>query len=540
MSLSTHRPAHRINQSTRHTGPFCCAPLLLVLVAAATLPSGCQTDQQSTGSTGGQAADNETLRFRVTLDEAVQPEPFTGRFMIFFSESGDPEPRFGSPLSDLEPVVSVDVENLEPGDPVVLDAGELSRPRARSFPEPMDHWDPQDWHLQVLADRGDRIRRDAARQPGNLYSEVSEHSVDPDAGHTIELVADRQVEEPETPPDTEWVQKVEIRSEKLSEFHGRDTYMRAGVILPPGYHDEERTYPAVYVAPGFGGRHTGAWNWINGHYGQLWRDGEFPMPMLRIVLDPDDRYGNSVFANSANKGPVGDALVQELIPAIEERFRIDARPDARFVKGHSSGGWASLWLQITYPEYFGGTWSTGPDPVDFRYFQLVNIYEHDNAYWDSHGRARPSMRVGDEIVLSIREENRYEYVTGPGGQWLSWFAVFGPRGEDGEPQRLWDPLTGQIDRQVARQWRDYDIRLQLEQNWPELQPHLQDKLHIIGGAEDNFYLELALRELKDFLDEQDHGGYVEIHPGDHGSFRTPELMMRIYEEMARNYEQGAQ
>ena len=480
---------------------------------------------------------DDPLRFQVTIPEEVHPEEFTGRILIHFAPWDEPEPRFGAPLDDLQPVLAVDVEDHPPEEPVVLDVEELSRPEAKAFPEPLGDWQPDEWYVQAVADRHDRVRRQAAEQSGNLHSTLQQHTIDPESSGTIELELSEVVEEPTPPEDTEWVEKVEVRSSLLSDFHGRDVHLRAGVILPPGYHNEDRSYPAVYVAPGFGGRHTGAWGWIEGEDGERWRAGDFPMPMLRIVLDPDMRHGNSTFANSETNGPVGDALVQELIPAIEEEYRVEASSDARFVKGHSSGGWASLWLQVTYPDVFGGTWSTGPDPVDFSYFQIIDIHEHDNAYWDAHGYPRPSMRVEDEIVLTIREENRYEYVTGPGGQWISWFSVFSPADDDGSPVPLWDPLTGEIDREVAEEWRDYDIRHQLETRWDELEEDLRGKLHVIGGAEDNFYLELALRNLKEAMEDRDHGGYIEIHPGDHGSFRTPELMERIYREMRERYEE---
>ena len=479
---------------------------------------------------------DQPLQFEVIINEEAHPEPFTGRVLIFFSSDEQPEPRFGSPLSDLDPVIAIDVEDQPPGTPIIFDLEEISHPEGKSFPEPLDNWDPDEWYIQALADHDDRKRRNVATQPGNLYSDVSYEYINPRSSGNIVLNINSVVTEQEPPEDTEWVEYVEVRSELLSEFHDRDVYMRAGVILPPGYHNESREYPAVYVAPGFGGRHTGAWDWIEGDYGEKWRAGDFPMPMLRIVLDPDIRYGNSTFANSDNNGPVGDALVEELIPAIEEEYRVESESGSRYVKGHSSGGWASLWLQVTYPEFFGGAWSTGPDPVDFRFMQLINIYEHDNAYWDDHGYARPSMRIGDEIALSIREENRYEYVTGPGGQWLSWFSVFSPRGDDGKPEPLWHPVTGEIDRDVAESWKSYDIRMILEENWEDHADDLQGKIHVVGGAEDNYYLELALKKLDDFLDDKDHGGYIEIHPGDHGSFRTPELMMRIYEEMHEQWE----
>jgi hypothetical protein len=480
------------------------------------------------------AAQHDPLRIEVTLDQAIYSEPVTGRLLVFFSPTENPEPRFGGPLSALEPVVALDVVNFTADDTAVIDVATWSRPEALSFPGPLRRLEPGRYFMQALLDTN-RTARDFNQAAGNLYGPIVEREIHPTQSGLVRLSIDSVIE-PTHPEDTEWVELAEFRSEMLSDFYGWDHHHRAGVILPPGYHENtDEYYPVVYVIPGFGGKHTRAWSWIDGPYGEWWKAGDWPMPMIRIVLDPDVPLGHHKFANSANKGPVGDAFIQEFIPYLEENYRIIPETRARFVKGHSSGGWSSLWLQVTYPDVFGGTWSTGPDPVDYRAFQIINAYKDENAYWDELGHPRPSMRQDGEIVLTIREENLYEYVTGPGGQWGSWFAAFGPRGDDGLPVRPWHPLMGQIDHDVFATWRPYEIRTVLEENWDDLGPRLQNKLHVIGGAEDNYYLEISLRMLQEFLDDKDHGGYIEIHPGDHGSFLTPEVIRRMYEEMAGRY-----
>ncbi len=108
------------------------------------------------------------------------------------------------------------------------------------------------------------------------------------------------------------------------------------------------------------------------------------------------------------------------------------------------------------------------------------------------------------------------------------------------PLRVMDKLTGTIDHEVVEYWEKYDIRLQVEENWAMLAPRLQNKLHIIGGGWDTFYLNPALEMLKTFLDTKDHGGYVEILPGNHGSFMTKELRKRIYQEMADQFDHRAE
>ncbi len=482
--------------------------------------------------TSGQAPASQ---FEVVVPDAAPDESLEGRLLLFLSSSAQPEPRFGPSIFNPEPVFAVDVTDWSGDSPISFHPGRFTEPTALAFPGPLSQVDAGTYFVQALLDR-DTTRRSYARGPGNIYSAARQVSFSPNGSPSVTLSLDQTVTI-DPPQDTEWVKRVDIRSDLLSEFHGEDIHMRAGVILPPEYeHDPDRVYPVLYVIPGFGGRHRQAWEWVETPAGEEWKNGQWPMPMIRVVLDPDTPLGHSTLANSANNGRVGDALVEELIPAIESRFRAVGAPHGRFLRGHSSGGWASLWLQIAYPTFFGGAWSTAPDPVDFRAFQVVNIYEDSNAYWTESGYPTPSIRNRGEIILTIRDENRMEYVTGPGGQWDSWHAVFGPRGDDGDPVPLWNKLSGTIDARVAEYWKQYDIRRKLENNWPSLAPDLAGKLHVVGGQEDNYYLERSLRMLKDFLATTDYGGYIEIHPGDHGSFLDSELRRRFHREMKKTFE----
>jgi hypothetical protein len=480
------------------------------------------------------SAQEPVSSFEVLLPPSEAESSLQGRMLLFLASSPEPEPRFGPSIFDPAPVFAVDLAGETGTSAVIFRPGQFESPTARAFPQPLGEVPSGTYYVQALLDR-DSTRRSYAEGPGNLYSSVQQISFDPDANEPLEITLDHTV--PADPPEpTDWVKFMEIRSELLSDFHGKETHLRAGVILPPGYAENpQRQYPVVYVIPGFGGRHTDAWEWMNGPAGEEWKRGDWPMPMIRVVLDPDTPLGHSTFANSANNGPVGDALVEELIPSIETRFRTVAAPHGRFLRGHSSGGWASLWLQIEYPEFFGGAWSTAPDPVDFHAFQVVDIYEDENAYWTEDGYPTPSIRSNGEIVLSIRDENRMEYVTGPGGQWGSWHAVFGPRGDDRKPVPLWNELSGRINQEVADDWKQYDIRRKLEEHWSSLAPKLRGKLHVVGATEDNFYLNRALVRLKAFLDTTDYDGYIELRPGDHGSFLNAELRRRFYSEMKQTY-----
>jgi S-formylglutathione hydrolase FrmB len=265
-----------------------------------------------------------------------------------------------------------------------------------------------------------------------------------------------------------------------------------------------------------------------------------PVEMLYVVLDPDCRTGHHVFADSVNNGPYGQALIEELIPAIEMQFRGIGQPTARFLTGHSSGGWSSLWLQVTYPDFFGGTWSTAPDPVDFRDFQRINIYDPSaNMFTEAGGAKRPLARRGDTPMIYYKPFSDMEVVMGRGGQLFSFEAVFSPKDGNGQPRQLWNRETGVIDQETARYWEKYDIRLQLERNWNTLGPKLKGKIHVFMGDKDTFYLEGATKLLKESLAKLGSDAVVEIVPGkDHGSLMTPDVLKRISTEMAAQFQKN--
>jgi hypothetical protein len=480
------------------------------------------------------SATNEPLRFVVSFPPNVRSNPASGRVLLFLSRLASGEPRMSGMFGIEQAVYAKDVTNWNAGTPLVFEPNQFRAPDALAYPGPIESLEAGGHRVQALLDL-DHTRGNFNVGPGNLYSRAVPCTMRGTRGGTVELVMTNVVSEV-VRKDTDWVKQVELRSRLLSEFHGRETKLRAAVILPAHYTNQaDARFPVLYDVPGFGGRHTSAWGWIDSTAGAKWKKGEVPLPMLRVVLDPDVPLGHSVFANSANNGPVGDALVQELIPEIERRFRAIPQANARFVTGHSSGGWSSLWLQVAYPDFFGGCWSTAPDPVDFRAFQTMNIYEDRNGHWTRDGLVRPLGRKRDRVHMTFQQLNQLEYVLGYGGQLDSFNAVFSPRGTNGQPRPIMDKLTGVVDREVAAHWKQYDIRRVLEENWVTLGPKLKGKLHIIGGGWDTFYLNPALELLRDFLATRDHGGYAEILPGDHGSFLTGEIRERIQQEIADQF-----
>jgi len=468
------------------------------------------------------------LRFVVSFDSTAHSEPFTGNLYLFFSKNPQQAPRMGPNWFRPEPFLSLPVENWQPDTPLTIRAEDFKR--AKTFPRAFDKVDWEGLQVQAVA-RFNPHAREVGRGAGNGYSNVV--TIDAaSAQNLIPLRISQLVSEPEF-KESKWCKEFVHRSDLLSKFHGRDVEMKAAVLLPESYFDEpERRYPVIYQIPGFSGTH---------YYYQtdkpVQEENEGGVEFLRVLLNPECELGHHVFADSANNGPVGQALVEEMIPQFDKTYRTIAEPAARFLTGHSSGGWSSLWLQVTYPDFFGGTWSTAPDPVDFRDFQMINLYrDGENMYTDAEGQRRPLARQENRPVLWYQDFADMEWALGYGGQLHSFEAVFSPRGEDGSPRLLWDRETGRVDTEVAETWEAYDIRLILERNWQTLGPKLAGKIHVFMGDADTFYLDGATLLLKKSLQELGSDAVVDIFPGkDHGSLLTQQLRSRIREEMVEAF-----
>ncbi len=303
---------------------------------------------------------------------------------------------------------------------------------------------------------------------------------------------------PAEPQETEDIKLFRMESGLMRAFWGRGISMEAGVALPPDRRPGDR-FPVVYFIHGFSGSHRSAWSRGAAAVERMKVSPDYPR-MIYVYLNASHPMGHHGFADSVNTGPWGQALLSELIPALEAEFGAVGRPKGRFLIGISSGGWAALWLQVTYPDFFGGVWSAAPDPVDFRDFTGINIYADENAYADPEGRERMLVRRDGRWVMSIRQFVEREMAESPvGGQFYSFEAVFSPRADDGSPMRLFDRTTGRIDPFVAQSWKKYDIGFQLQERWDELGPRLKGKLHIICGLADTYRLEGAVLLLRDEL-----------------------------------------
>jgi len=376
-------------------------------------------------------------RFEVSYPAGLDSGPITGRAFVVISKNNRVEPRLqAGSYGGSVPFYGLDVNALKPGDNAVIDrsvpgypvdslnqlpAGEyyvqallnvytqVHRKDGHVIWIHMDQWEGQKWN----------------RSPGNLVSEVQRVRLDPAVGFNVRLNLTRKLPRVEIPPDTEWVKRVKFQSKMLSEFWGHPIYLGATVLLPKGYDQGAgQKYPAIYIQGHFGlgapfgfttqapdapeseerrkarlsrsARETGQ------EFARAWMSDDFPRMVAVTFQHPTPYYDDSYAVNSANNGPYGDALTKELIPYLEEHFRVIAKPQARVLTGGSTGGWEALALQVFHPKFFNGTWVLYPDPVDFRRYQMSNVYEDDNAFEVPNGDwgklVRPLSRNADGQV----------------------------------------------------------------------------------------------------------------------------------------------
>ncbi len=521
--------------------------LLFIFIA---LP-GCRDHQAEDGR-----------KIAVFVSQSASDTPKDGRLLLMFSNNEEQEPRFqinGGLQTQL--LFGMNAEDWLPGDKLSFDAGVMGYPikSIADIPEgtyyvqallhtydtfhlstghtvklPMDNGEGQQWNSS----------------PGNIYSKPVRVEIKNGEPVVFDLVMDQVIPEIEPPQDTEWVKHIRMRSEKLSEFWGRDIYLGAHVLLPKGFQDHpEAKYPLMvfhgHFPHDFGGFRTRppdenlepdysdrfdvkGYNLIQQQeayaFYKRWNEPEFPRVLIIEIQHPTPYYDDSYAVNSASQGPYGDAITYELIPYIEEKFRGIGEGWSRFLYGGSTGGWEALAAQVMYPEEYNGCFAACPDPIDFRSYCLTNIYEDKNAYFYESDFRRvevPAQRdyLGD-ITITVREDNHRELVLGDrsrsGQQYDIWEATFSPQGEDGYPARIWDKYTGEIDPVVADYWKEnYDLRHILERDWDKLGPKLRGKIHIYCGDMDNYYLNNAVYRMEEFLESTTNPYYEgEVDYGD--------------------------
>jgi len=490
------------------------------------------------------------LKFGISFPAEKSAESLDGRVLLVVSSDGsaDPIKQIAVRDKDTQLLFGTDIDGLQPGTDAIIDASSFGFPlRSIAQIPPGTYW------VQALLNRYETfVRADGHTiklppdqgegqkwniKPGNLYSTPQKIKINPGRSQTLSLKLDHEIPPAPKPQETKYIKIEKIQSRLLTEFWGRPMFLGAHVLLPHGFEEHpEAHYPLVInhghfanpyifdlfrenppdpdLEPEYNERfHWEGYNKTVQEYAhkfyEYWTAPDTPRMILITIQHPNPYFDDSYAVNSANLGPYGDAIMQELVPHIEKKYRGLGEGWARFTYGGSTGGWEALAVQVFYPDEFNGCFAACPDPITFRAFTVVDIYKDRNAYFlDSPWKKtpRPGKRnyLG-EFSATLEEINNGERAIATrgrsGDQWDIWFAVYGPTGEDGYPKPLWDKLTGEINPEVADYWRDnFDLGLILERDWKILGPKLKGKIHIYCGDMDNYYLNNAVYLVEDFLE----------------------------------------
>ena len=481
-------------------------------------------------------------RVEVSFPSGLHSTPITGRVILIFARDSVREPRFrAGGYGGTAPFFGLDVSALAPGATATIDA------TTSGYPFTLAQIPAGDYYVQAVLNVYTQFHRADGHviwghmdqwegqhwntSPGNLATRVHRVHVGVRTPVDVKLSFDHVLPPLPAPVDTKWVKHVKIQSKLLTAFWGHPIYIGATILLPKDYDSHPNAhYPAIYqqdhfsLAPAFGfttdsgasyaaertmlkartdGREPGF------DFYKSWNSSNFPRMIGVKFQHPTMYYDDSYAVNSQNNGPYGDALLTELVPYIEAHFRAIPQPYARVLTGGSTGGWESIALQVLHPDFFNGTWTLYPDPVDFTRLQLVDAYADTSAFGTNGSpivvTPRYMSRSSEgQPETTQRDLSKIESVLGShersGQQFNAWDAAWGPVGADGYPRPLWNKTTGTIDRSVATYWRDhFDLRYILSKNWTTLGPKLQGKLHVYVGDMDNYYLNLAVYRLNDFL-----------------------------------------
>lgn len=131
-----------------------------------------------------------------------------------------------------------------------------------------------------------------------------------------------------------------------------DSERKFAIYLPPDYETSERSYPVLYLLHGAGDDQTG---WIQ--FGEVLRIADNAIsegsatPM--IIVMPDANTGRRGYFNSiGGDWRYEDFFFEELMPYVEDRYRIKGEKRYRAVAGLSMGGGGSFMYALHRPELF--------------------------------------------------------------------------------------------------------------------------------------------------------------------------------------------
>lgn len=491
---------------------------------------------------------NTEVNIQIPYPSEHYDAPLDGRLILLLSEKKEPELRFqlrddsktcqafGMDVVDWQPGKALQFDNQAFGYPITnfndLPSGEFfvqilfhkyetfNRADGKVVKLPMDRGEGQQWN----------------RAPGNLFSTPKKVTISEGQPLDFKLTLENKIPPIAQPEDSKYIKHIKLKSTLLSEFWGRDIYLGAHVLLPEGWESHPNVKYPLAIMHGHFPRDFGGFRstppdpdlkpdyserfQVEGYnhivqqeahdFYKAWTGPDFPRVIAIKIQHPTPYYDDSYAVNSQAQGPYGDAITYELLPYIEQKFRGIGEGWSRFVYGGSTGGWEALAVQVKYPKEYGMCFAACPDPIDFRAYCLVNIYEDKNAYY-KEGPFKKTLVAGHRDYLgnvdaSLKDMNYRELVLGSKGrsgqQWDIWEATYSPVDEEGYPKRIWNRRTGEIDKEVAAYWKEnYDLAYILKRDWAKHGEDWKNKIHLYCGDMDNYYLNNAVYLAEEILSE---------------------------------------
>lgn len=507
---------------------------------------------------------SSSLEVKISVADGLLDKPTDGRIVLMFAPNGT------DPLDDTDvtsspnQIFGKNVLSFGPKSTISLSGGSNDSTSTGVFGWPnvsMGDIEPGTYNVQAFLTRYETVTRSdgskvSVRFPcgdgglnvdgfGSLTTAATEVAITGDA-QTISLVFNNVTAVESFSgkeigscnqgnyEDTETLKHIKIRSKKLSKFWGRDMYVGANIVLPAGYNanDTKTRYPVIYNQ-GHWPAGDGAYNYGNSEkLTAAWDAGIIPAtnttkarPAPKFVLvtfrHEAPYYDDSYAVNTANLGPYGDAINEELIPHIEETFNTIRAPYARVQDGGSTGGWESIANVIYRPDLFGVCFSSYPDSLDFHRHQDIELYTAANAYQRANGSYVPSIRTfvngTQKVLATVAQENHWELTFGTASrsfnQWDIWNAVFGVQGYNGYPLEPWDKVTGEIYPEAVSYWKPFDLSDYVVTNFNSsrnLGAALTDRIFVYVGTWDNYFLNEGVMEFQKRTDAAGGPGWANV------------------------------
>lgn len=277
-----------------------------------------------------------------------------------------------------------------------------------------------------------------------------------------------------------------LRGNALGDPHAR----QVPVYLPPSYErDAARRFPAIYFLAGFTGDGR---SWL-GHrpfepslterFEALLTAGQAKEAIL-VMPDCFTRFGGSEYMNSPATGRYFDHVVDEIVPAIDSRFRTLPTREHRGIAGKSSGGVGALRFAMVKPDLFGACASHSGDllfdvaypPWFLRFVTAIERRGGVEAFIAEFPEKEP--KVGEDIDLA---------------NVIAMCQAYSASHESPGFHLPFDVKTGEIDQTVFARWLKHDPVRMVDGHAAALRS--QKLLFFDCGRRDEYYLHLGGRAL---------------------------------------------